>query len=146
MPIPRPQGSTTTSEEDLIFSTFGPSSRLLVSRWAAFLGITSTLLAAAQYIPQILHTYRNKTVGSLSIPTMLLQVPGTAIFVYSLAIRPGIEWTSLAAYVCSGVLQLVLLVLCVAWKRRQTKMGVDDYGRPLFAAREEPEVDGQGEE
>ena len=58
-------------------------------------------------------------------------VPGSAIFVYSLAVRPGIDWTSLAAYVCTGVLQLVLLILCSAWKVRQKREGLDDYGRPV---------------
>lgn len=111
--------------------TFGPSSRLLVNRWAAFLGVTGTLLAAAQYVPQIVHTARTRLVGSLSIPMMLLQVPGSAIFVYSLAIRPGIDWTSLAAYAAAGALQAVLLVLCLFWKRRQAKEGIDDYGRKL---------------
>lgn len=110
-----------------------PSSRLLVSRWAAFLGSSATLLAAGQYLPQIVHTARTKLVGSLSIPMMCLQVPGSAIFVYSLALQPGTDWSSLAAYVLTGVLQLVLLVLCVAWTFRQKRAGIDDYGRPLAA-------------
>ncbi|KAI3481511.1 hypothetical protein L1887_56058 [Cichorium endivia] len=108
-----------------------PSSRLLVSRWAAFLGGSATLLAAGQYVPQIMHTARSKLVGSLSIPMMCLQVPGSAIFVYSLALQPGTDWSSLAAYVLTGVLQLVLLVLCIAWRFRQRRAGIDDYGRPL---------------
>ncbi|CBQ67411.1 conserved hypothetical protein [Sporisorium reilianum SRZ2] len=108
-----------------------PSSRLLVSRWAAFLGSSATILAAGQYLPQIVHTARSKLVGSLSIPMMCLQVPGSAVFVYSLALQPGTDWSSLAAYVLTGVLQLVLLVLCVAWRIRQRRAGIDDYGRPL---------------
>ncbi|SNX81335.1 uncharacterized protein MEPE_00040 [Melanopsichium pennsylvanicum] len=110
-----------------------PSSRLLVSRWAAFLGSSATVLAAGQYLPQIVYTTRSKLVGSLSIPMMCLQVPGSAIFVYSLALQPGTDWSSLAAYVLTGALQLVLLVLCVAWRFRQKRAGVDDYGRPLAA-------------
>ncbi|SPC65018.1 uncharacterized protein UHOD_00063 [Ustilago sp. UG-2017b] len=110
-----------------------PSSRLLVSRWAAFLGSSATLLAAGQYLPQIVHTARTKLVGSLSIPMMCLQVPGSAIFVYSLSLQPGTDWSSLAAYVLTGALQLVLLVLCIAWRFRQRRAGVDDYGRPLAA-------------
>jgi hypothetical protein len=78
-----------------------------------------------------MHTARSKLVGSLSIPMMCLQVPGSAIFVYSLALQPGTDWSSLAAYVLTGVLQLVLLVLCIAWRFRQRRAGIDDYGRPL---------------
>lgn len=110
-----------------------PSSRLLVSRWAAFLGSSATVLAAGQYLPQIVYTARTKLVGSLSIPMMCLQVPGSAVFVYSLALQPGTDWSSLAAYVLTGALQLVLLVLCVAWRFRQRRAGIDDYGRPLAA-------------
>lgn len=143
LPLPGPPGSippswsnstapgTLTLSSEPTFEAFGPTSRLLISRWAAFLGITGTLLAAAQYIPQLLHTYRTKLVGSLSIPTMLLQVPGSVLFVWSLSRRPGIEWTSLAAYAVTGLLQLGLLILCVMWKGRQKRMGIDDYGRPL---------------
>lgn len=63
-----------------------PSSRLLVSRWATFLGVSGAALAAAQYIPQIIHTSKAKLVGSLSVHMMLLQVPGSAIFVYSVSL------------------------------------------------------------
>jgi len=112
----------------------GPSSRLLVQRWAGFLGWSATVLAALQYIPQIIHTSRARLVGSLSIPMMCLQVPGSAIFVYSLALRPGVNYTSLAAYVCTGVLQGVLLVLCIVWRIRERRAGIDDYGRPLQTA------------
>ena len=108
-----------------------PSSRPLISRWAAFLGSSATVLAAGQYLPQIIYTARTKLVGSLSIPMMCLQVPGSAVFVYSLALQPGTDWSSLAAYVLTGVLQIVLLVLCVAWRIRQRRAGIDDYGRPL---------------
>ncbi|CAO1629794.1 unnamed protein product [Parajaminaea phylloscopi] len=130
-PLPVPP-VTDPAHSRGMFHIFGnPASRLLVNRWAAFLGITGTLLAAAQYVPQIAHTARTKTVGSLSIPMMCLQVPGSAIFVYSLALRPGIDWTSLAAYVCTGFLQLALLILCICWSVRQKRLGIDDYGNPV---------------
>jgi len=113
-------------------------SRKLISRWAAFLGITGTLLAAGQYLPQIIHTQKAKHVGSLSIPMMCLQVPGSVIFVYSLAIRPGAEWSTVAAYVATGVFQLVLLIQCVIFLIRQKRLGLDDYGRPLAPAERVP--------
>ena len=55
--------------------------------WATFLGVTSTLLAAFQYLPQIFHTYRHKLVGALSIPMMLIQTPGAILMVTSIALR-----------------------------------------------------------
>ncbi|PWN32151.1 uncharacterized protein FA14DRAFT_162386 [Meira miltonrushii] len=113
---------------------FGPSSRLLVNRWAAFLGWSAMLLAAFQYLPQIVYTARNKLVGSLSIPMMCLQVPGAVLFIYTLSLQPGVNITSLAAYVCTAVLQTILLGLCVAWRIRQGRMGIDDFGRPVQVA------------
>lgn len=86
LPISSPfPGSGPFSSNSSIFTTLAPSSRLLVSRWATFLGVSGAILAAAQYIPQIIHTARAKLVGSLSIHMMLLQVPGSAIFVYSVS-------------------------------------------------------------
>lgn len=126
-PVPPPQWLLA-----LTLTTVPSSSRLLLSRWATFLGLTGTLLACAQYVPQLIHTYKTKLVGSLSIPMMILQVPGSAFFVYSLAVRPGIEWSSLLAYISTGVLQGALLVLCLCWKRRQAKLGIDDFGKELL--------------
>ncbi len=55
--------------------------------WATFLGVTSALLAAMQYAPQIAHTYRVKLVGALSIKMMLIQSPGALLMVLSIALR-----------------------------------------------------------
>jgi hypothetical protein len=60
---------------------------LQVSRWATFLGVSSALLAAIQYAPQLIHTYRTKLVGALSIPMMCIQSPGAAFMVASIALR-----------------------------------------------------------
>jgi uncharacterized protein with PQ loop repeat len=58
-----------------------------VSGWATFLGVSSALLAAIQYLPQLVHTYRIKLVGALSIATMIMQSPGSVFFVISIALR-----------------------------------------------------------
>ena len=47
-----------------------------------------------QYTPQLLHTFRIKHVGALSIPMMLIQTPGGILMVISVALRPGTDWTS----------------------------------------------------
>jgi uncharacterized protein with PQ loop repeat len=61
--------------------------RSQLNTWAIFLGLSSALLAALQYAPQIVHTYRLKLVGALSIPMMLIQTPGGFIMVFSIMIR-----------------------------------------------------------
>jgi len=34
-------------------------------------------------------------------------------------------------FAVSGIMQGTLLVMCIAWKYRQHKLGVDDFGSPL---------------
>ncbi|KAI9598440.1 hypothetical protein BDF19DRAFT_234775 [Syncephalis fuscata] len=58
-------------------------------------------------------------VGALSIPMMLIQTPGSFVFVYTLASREGTNWTTWITYLVSGCLQGVLLSLCILWHRRE---------------------------
>ena len=86
----------------------------LVSIWATFLGVSSAILAAIQYMPQIVRTYRSKLVGALSIPMMCMQSPGAidrngceycskvcvisvqgAAQLIKLLCRPDTDWTSM---------------------------------------------------
>jgi hypothetical protein len=73
----------------LLSSPSDPSGvvRSQLNIWATFLGVSSALLAALQYAPQIALTYRRKLVGALSIPMMLIQTPGGFIMVISIMIR-----------------------------------------------------------
>lgn len=80
--------------------------------WANFLGIFSTVLASIQYFPQIYTTYMLKRVGSLSIPMMLIQTPGSFVWAASLAARLGNEgWSAWGVYLVTGCLQGTLLVM-----------------------------------
>ncbi|PPQ63738.1 hypothetical protein CVT24_004247 [Panaeolus cyanescens] len=99
--------------------------------WATFLGVSAAMLATVQYAPQIIHTYRMKLVGALSIPMMLIQTPGGILMVTSIALRPGTNWTSWITFLVAAILQGGLLVMCLAWKVRQRKLHIDDFGQPL---------------
>ncbi|OCT44424.1 PQ loop repeat protein [Cladophialophora carrionii] len=78
--------------------------------WANFLGVLSTALASVQYFPQIYTTYRLKRVGSLSIPMMCIQTPGSFVWAGSLAARLGPEgWSAWGVYLVTGCLQGCLL-------------------------------------
>ncbi|KAH9974375.1 hypothetical protein BGW80DRAFT_1436912 [Lactifluus volemus] len=99
--------------------------------WATFLGISSAVLAALQYAPQIVHTYRLKLVGALSVPMMMIQTPGGIIMVISIMIRPGTNWTSWIMFLVAAIMQGILLVMCLVWKVRQRKNHIDDFGHPL---------------
>lgn len=45
--------------------------------------------------------------------------------------RPGVNFSGWATYFVTGVLQGTLLVLCILFKRRQARLGVDDWGKSV---------------
>jgi len=108
-----------------------------ITLWATFLGVTSGILAGVQYAPQLTRTYHLKLVGALSIPMMVMQSPGGIVMAISIAMRPGTDWTSWVMYAVSAVMQACLLFMCFAWKIRQRRLGIDDFGRPLGEAASE---------
>jgi len=78
--------------------------------WANILGIACALLTSIQYLPQIYTTLKLRHVGSLSIVTMMIQVPGSYIMATSLAVRLGRSgWSTWVVYVVAGSLQGCLL-------------------------------------
>ncbi|KAI9365899.1 hypothetical protein BD770DRAFT_377502 [Pilaira anomala] len=107
--------------------------------WAGFLGVLSMVLASLQYFPQIYKTWKSKTVGALSIPMMMLQTPGTVLFVYSLVVRPGTNWTAWLTYMVTGILQGTLLTLCITWHFRNKRLGIRDIDTSQTAEEEEEE-------
>ncbi|KAF9942065.1 hypothetical protein BGZ65_010976 [Modicella reniformis] len=115
----------------------GPEHRA-TSSWAAFLGITSVILAIIQYLPQIHRTYKRKSVGALSIPMMLMQTPGAALLTLSLALQKGTNWTTWIVYAVSGCLQGMLLVMCIYFHFSAKSQGHGDFDTaetdPLLAA------------
>ena len=124
-----------------------------VRMWATLLGVTSSILAMVQYTPQLIHTYRLKLVGVLSIPMMCITVPGSVLMITGIAFRqvktcvsksreidhvvdrPGTNWTNWLTYLVAGVMQGGLLVLCIVWKYRQDRLGIDDFGNGVLVER-----------
>ncbi|KAJ3537982.1 hypothetical protein NMY22_g5360 [Coprinellus aureogranulatus] len=51
-----------------------------------------------------------------------------------IALRPGTNWTSWITFAVAAVLQGTLLIMCFAWKFRQQRLGIDDFGVPLDQA------------
>ncbi|KAF8647336.1 hypothetical protein AX16_006798 [Volvariella volvacea WC 439] len=128
----------------------GPDAPLspVITSWATFLGVSSALLSAIQYTPQLVHTYKMKLVGALSIPMMCIQSPGAVLMVSSIALRPGTNWTSWITFAVAGVMQGSLLMMCICWKIRQRRLGIDDFGNvvetgPLIII-SSPTTDGNG--
>jgi len=90
--------------------------------WANSLGVQATILSAIQYLPQIYTTFMLGHVGSLSIPMMCIQTPGSFVWALSLAAREGTAWSSWLVYVVTGSLQGILLVMCVAFEVKEKRL------------------------
>lgn len=93
------------------FATRKPSA---LPTWANFLGILAAILASIQYFPQIYTTLRLRCVGSLSIPMMCIQTPGSLVWAASLAAREGIKgWSIWGVLVVTACLQGTLLMMAI---------------------------------
>ncbi|RDL39824.1 uncharacterized protein BP5553_04164 [Venustampulla echinocandica] len=93
-------------------------------------------LALIQYLPQIWMTWCLGHVGSLSIPMMLIQTPGSFVLSASLAARLGLGgWSNWGVFLVTGCLQGCLLVMGICFEvkaRRETALdegeGTDSRG------------------
>ncbi|RAL15529.1 PQ-loop repeat-containing protein [Aspergillus homomorphus CBS 101889] len=82
--------------------------------WSNFCGVLAALLASIQYFPQIYTTVRLRCVGSLSIPMMCIQTPGSLVWAGSLAARLGRDgWSTWGVLIVTACLQGTLLALGV---------------------------------
>jgi uncharacterized protein with PQ loop repeat len=111
--------------------------------YANSLGLFSMTVAVLQFMPQMIKTYRSGKVGALSIPMMALQAPGSFLFVYTLAVRPGNNFTTWITYLCTGILQAILLAMCIVFairEKRQRRMTDLEERQRLNASRESDEA------
>ncbi|KAJ5104050.1 hypothetical protein N7532_004579 [Penicillium argentinense] len=116
--------------------------------WANFLGVLAAILASIQYFPQIYTTFRLRCVGSLSIPMMCIQTPGSLIWAASLAAREGAKgWSIWGVLVVTACLQGTLLVMAIYFeyfgpnsKRKEAHRADGDGTPPNGAASERPET------
>jgi hypothetical protein len=101
-----------------------------VRGWANFLGLLATSLAAVQYIPQIMMTWKLQETGSLSVPMMCIQTPGSFVFAASLAVRlgPG-GWSAWGLFIFTGCLQGCLLAMSLwfIWRDKKAAKGTDEH-------------------
>ncbi|KAI9138497.1 hypothetical protein BKA69DRAFT_1031420, partial [Paraphysoderma sedebokerense] len=84
-----------------------------VIAFGGVLGGIATLMTMFQFLPQIVKTYKRKSVGAVSIPMMCIQTPGTLVLVYSLSLRPNTNISTYLSYLVAATLQGSLLVLCL---------------------------------
>ncbi|KAF1927884.1 uncharacterized protein M421DRAFT_421080 [Didymella exigua CBS 183.55] len=100
-----------------------------VRAWANLLGLLATGLAAVQYIPQIMTTWRLQEPGSLSVLMMCIQTPGSFVFAASLYARLGRRgWSAWGLFIFTGCLQGCLLAMSLSflWRDRKEQKRLDD--------------------
>jgi hypothetical protein len=94
-------------------------------RRRAFVALTAGLsvfaigLNVVQVLPQIWQTWRTRRVGALSIPAMCMQTPGGIVFAVILSRTATGNWTTWVPYLVSALLQGVLLLLCLRYRRNR---------------------------
>ncbi|KAJ5683304.1 hypothetical protein N7462_006469 [Penicillium macrosclerotiorum] len=111
--------------------------------WANFLGILAAILASIQYFPQIYTTFRLRCVGSLSIPMMCIQTPGSLVWAASLAAREGIKgWSIWGVLVVTACLQGTLLAMAIYFEY----LGPNSKQKPDYRADENGTVNGNAAE
>lgn len=111
--------------------------------YANVLGILATVLASIQYLPQLYTTFKLKAVGSLSIPMMCIQTPGSFLWAGSLAARVGwVGWSTWFVYVVTGILQGGVLGMGIFFELRNRKMRKND---DIGETNHEDNVENEGE-
>ncbi|RKF61034.1 Uncharacterized protein C4C5.03 [Erysiphe neolycopersici] len=118
----------------LIISTclllFRPS---YLGAWADFLGVLAAVLSIIQYLPQLWTTWTLGHVGSLSIPMMLIQTPGSFVWAGSLAVRLGTDgWSTWGVFLMTGCLQGSLLVMGVYYELRRRNSSIENMLQSEF--------------
>lgn len=107
-------GTTT-----LVLSTRAP---MRLETWANILGTIAGILSCIQYLPQIYTTYKIQRLLSLSILTLMIQVPGGFLFAFSLFLRVGPQgWSAWLVYCVTATCQAVLLCMAISFYLRDAK-------------------------
>lgn len=126
---------------------YGDGSESEISEvYGDLMGLVSMVASSFQFLPQIFKTLKLKKVGSLSIPSMLIQTPGAFILVYALASRPGNNFTNWITYVVAGSLQAFLLAACIVfWLRERKENKIRDEFQHLLDDEADSDVDKEKE-
>lgn len=126
--------STGFIADDIIFY-------MILGFWAVFQTLLGIVFLCVQSVPQVITTFRTKRLGSLSIPTMCMQVPG--YFIWAAAMRgryPAVTWVPMLV---AGAVQGVVLVLSLYWERERKR---DERAVRLTSYEDEEDSRGEGQQ
>ncbi len=80
-------------------------------------GWVAAAFQITQLMPQIIHTYLHKGVGSVSVVTLYIQAPGGFMTVYFF-LAAGENISTWFSVLCAATMQTILLILCLTYKYR----------------------------
>lgn len=60
---------------------------------------------------------------------MMIQTPGSFLFVYTLAVRPGNNITTWITYLITGILQGTLLIMCIVFQMKEKALAREELAR-----------------
>eukprot|EP01121_Diplochlamys_sp_Union-15-3_P019176 TRINITY_DN7163_c0_g3_i1.p1 TRINITY_DN7163_c0_g3~~TRINITY_DN7163_c0_g3_i1.p1 ORF type:complete len:151 (+),score=3.45 TRINITY_DN7163_c0_g3_i1:177-629(+) len=112
-----------SSTAALLYYTVGVTSHNM-GHYARVCGFASSIIVLIMWCPQIYTTYKLKGPGSLSIPMLCIQLPGSLLVVY-FQISEGAEITTWGPYVITAIEQFILIIMCTIFtiqRRRQTSV------------------------
>lgn len=93
-----------------------------VTAFSETLGLVAAVFTIAQWLPQIVTTWRSGHVGSLSMTMLALQAPGGLfVFVFNAFIQPS-PWSTWLPLLFSSVQQFFLLALCIVYTLRDWRV------------------------
>jgi len=75
------------------------------------IGLLSSILTLVQWLPQIYTTWKLRHPGSLSLPMLFIQTPGSVIVIF-FQITVGSDVTTWFPYVVTFISQASLIVMC----------------------------------
>eukprot|EP00164_Ancoracysta_twista_P010817 GFYU01016445.1.p1 GENE.GFYU01016445.1~~GFYU01016445.1.p1 ORF type:complete len:181 (-),score=35.85 GFYU01016445.1:101-604(-) len=110
--------------------------------YGTVMGYLSAIFVIIQYFPQIATTYYIKHPGSYSVITLAIQLPGSALWCYSLTTGGGVDFTTWFPMIVTITMQLVLLVLCCYYLHLHRNMSKDTL-EALLHPDEEDEEEGK---
>ena len=96
--------------------------------FATGLNILAGCLMLVSWIPQILHTYRIKSAGSVSVVSLAIQAPQTLMLVV-LLILDGQKITIVAPAIVSFTCMSIIVALCVRYTRLEKQRLIDHNDR-----------------
>eukprot|EP00698_Gefionella_okellyi_P000955 TRINITY_DN10834_c0_g1_i2.p1 TRINITY_DN10834_c0_g1~~TRINITY_DN10834_c0_g1_i2.p1 ORF type:complete len:239 (+),score=34.79 TRINITY_DN10834_c0_g1_i2:362-1078(+) len=98
----------------------GPYSKASII-YAYTMGGISAVAMIIQWVPQIVITVVRKDPGSLSIPMLCIQAPGSLVLAFYQLFAQNVGVTTWLPFVLNGVLGFVLLIICFVFYCRRCR-------------------------